>query len=94
VKSQLFLGVAQSTAGQPEAVGTLRAAASAAQGLGLLPLVWPARAVLGAVLATGEESATCLTAARMVVDTLAGNLPSDVRDRWLARPDIVALHQI
>jgi hypothetical protein len=94
VKSQLFLGVAQSTAGQPEAAGTLRAAATAAQGLGLLPLVWPARAVLGAVLATGEESATCLTAARIVVDTLAANLPADVRDRWLARPDIVALHQI
>jgi hypothetical protein len=93
VKSQLFLGVAQATAGHAEAVGTLRAAASAAQNLGVLPLVWPARAVLGAVLPPGEESATSLAAARIVVEALAANLPQDVRERWMERPDIAALRQ-
>ena len=48
-KGLLFLGVAQVQAGSDEASTTLRRAATLAESLGTLPLVWPARAVLGAL---------------------------------------------
>jgi hypothetical protein len=90
-KSQLFLGVAQATMGQPGAAATLRGAAAAAEGLGCRPLVWPARAVLGVVLPPGEQADGCLTSARQVVEAIAADLPGELAQRWLARPDIVAL---
>ena len=92
-KGLLFQGVAEVQAGAQEAVGTLRRAATLADGLGCLPLVWPARAVLGALLAGAapEESARCLAAARSAVLTIASDLPAAVREEWLTRPNVSAL---
>ncbi len=94
-KSLLFLGVAQVQHGDDAGVASLRRAATLAEGLGALPLVWPARAVLGAVLAGTDdaESATCLAAARSAVLSIAGELPEDLREGWLARPDLAELLQ-
>ena len=51
-KGLLFLGVAQVEAGRPgDAAGVLRRAGLLAESLGTLPLQWPVRAVLGALLA-------------------------------------------
>ena len=92
-KSLLFLGVAQVQHGSNDATASLRRAATLAEGLGALPLVWPSRAVLGAVLAgDGDaESATSLAAARSAVLAIAGDLPDELRGEWLARPDVAAL---
>ena len=92
-KSLLFLGVAQVQLGMQEGAGSLRRAATLAEGLGALPLVWPARALLGALLMDSDEAegATCLGAARSAVLSIAGNLPVDLRNTWLARPDLAAL---
>jgi hypothetical protein len=58
-----------------------------------LPVVWQARALLGALLAgaSGEESARSLAAARSAVLTIAADLPAELRDEWLARPNVSAL---
>jgi tetratricopeptide (TPR) repeat protein len=92
-KSLLFLGVAQVQLGQDDGAGSLRRAATLAEGLGALPLVWPARALLGALLIGQDdaESAASLAAARTAVLTIAGNLPADLRETWLSRPDLAAL---
>lgn len=93
-KSLLFLGVAQVQAGAlDEAAGTLRRAATLAESLGTLPLLWPARAVLGALLesAAPAESAKCLAAARGAVIAIADDLPEDLRPVWLDREDVTAL---
>ncbi len=92
-KSLLFQGVAQVTAGAVEGASSLRRAATLAEGLGALPLVWSARAVLGAVLMGTDdaESASSLSAARAAVLTIAGDLPDALRGDWLGRPDIAAL---
>jgi tetratricopeptide (TPR) repeat protein len=92
-KSLLFLGVAQVQLGMPEGAGSLRRAATLAEGLGALPLVWPARALLGALLMDDDEveGASCLGAARSAVLSIAGNLPADLRSTWLSRPDLAAL---
>jgi len=92
-KSLLFQGVAQVTSGVADGATSLRRASTLAEGLGALPLVWSARAVLGAVLMGTDdvESASSLGAARSVVLTIAGDLPDDLRTDWLARPDIAAL---
>lgn len=92
-KSLLFLGVAQVQLGMAEGAGSLRRAATLAEGLGALPLVWPARALLGALLMDSDEAegAACLGAARSAVLSIAGNLPADLRSTWLARPDLAAL---
>ncbi len=92
-KSLLFLGVAQLQLGLAEGAGSLRRAATLAEGLGALPLVWPARALLGALLMDDDEveSAASLGAARSAVLSIAGNLPVDLRNTWLARPDLAAL---
>ncbi|MGZ6827116.1 MAG: hypothetical protein ACXVGH_10020 [Mycobacteriales bacterium] len=96
-KGLLLLGLAQVSHGDPDAAGTLRRSATFAESLGVLPLVWPSRALLGAILAeeTGEaqraESAKCLAAARSAVLAIAGDLPPGVRSEWLGRPDVTAL---
>lgn len=92
-KSLLFQGVAQVTSGAAEGASSLRRAATLAEGLGALPLVWSARAVLGAVLMGTDdvEGAASLGAARSAVLTIAGDLPDDLRADWLGRPDIAAL---
>ena len=99
-KGLLLLGIAQVSGGQSssasvpaDAATTLRRAATLAESLGTVPLVWPARALLGALVAEDDpaESARSLAAARSAVLTLAGDLPPGVRAEWLARPDVAAL---
>ncbi|MFL6138364.1 MAG: hypothetical protein ACJ74O_11245 [Frankiaceae bacterium] len=92
-KGLLFLGVAQLHLDSDEAPATLRRAATLAEGLGTLPLVWPARSLLGALLAGADpdESARSLQVARSAVLSIAGDLPTGVREEWLAREDIAAL---
>ncbi|HWH29273.1 MAG TPA: hypothetical protein VNU26_09985 [Mycobacteriales bacterium] len=92
-KGLLIRGIALVSAADEEAAGTLRRAATLAESLGAVPLVWPARALLGALLAEEDpaESARSLAAARSAVLTLASDLPPGVRAEWLARPDVAAL---
>jgi hypothetical protein len=92
-KGLLFQGVAELQSGSTEAAATLRRAATLAEGLAALPLVWQARGLLGALLAPDaeEESARSLAAARSAVLTIAGDLPATLRDEWLARPNVSAL---
>ena len=97
-KGLLILGIALvsggSTAdGDGDAASTLRRAATLAESLEVVPLVWPARALLGALVAEidPEESNRSLAAARAAVLTLAADLPPGVRAEWLARPDVAAL---
>jgi hypothetical protein len=92
-KGLLFQGVAELSAGSPEAPATLRRAATLAEGLSALPVVWQARALLGALVAGSapEESARSLAAARSAVLAIAADLPADLREDWLARPNVSAL---
>lgn len=97
-KGLLILGLAQVSGGTSarapgDAVATLRRAATLAESLGTLPLVWPARALLGALVADDDpdESTRSLAAARAAVLTLAEDLPPGVRAEWLGRPDVAAL---
>ncbi|MDT7549479.1 MAG: hypothetical protein QOE84_1873, partial [Actinomycetota bacterium] len=87
--------VAQVQGGNAEASTTLRRAATLAESLDALPLVWPARAVLGALQTEDDpaESARSLAAARSAVLGIAADLPPGVRDSWLARPDVAALFE-
>ena len=92
-KGLLFQGVAELQSGAPQATATLRRAATLAEGLQALPVAWQARALLGALLAgnPGEESSRSLAAARSIVLTMASDLPADMRDEWLERPNVSAL---
>jgi hypothetical protein len=86
--------VAQLEAGRPEDAATvLRRAGLLAESLGTLPLLWPVRAVLGALLAADapEESAKALSSARQAVSAVADDLPEPLRAEWLGRPDVEAL---
>jgi hypothetical protein len=95
-KGLLFLGVAKAHLGSPDTVTTLRRAATLAEQLGTTPLIWQARALVGALLAEEDPptSARSLQAARSAVLAIAGDLPDDVREEWLNRPDIEALLSI
>ena len=92
-KGLLIRGIAQVSSADDDATTTLRRAATLAESLGTVPLVWPARALLGALVADDDpaESTRSLGAARSAVLALAGDLPPGVRAEWLARPDIAAL---
>lgn len=92
-KGLLILGIARVSGADEEAVPTLRRAATLAESLGTVPLVWPARALLGALVAEDDpaESSRSLAAARSAVLAVAGDLPPGVRAEWLARPDVAAL---
>ncbi len=101
-KGLLYLGLAQLSGGSDSeddgaadrvAALTLRRAATLAESLGTVPLVWPARALLGALLEQEDpvESARSLAAARSAVLAIAGDLPPGVRAEWLARNDVAAL---
>jgi tetratricopeptide (TPR) repeat protein len=99
-KGLLILGIAQVSGGTATAPGsegdpavTLRRAATLAESLGTVPLIWPSRALHGALVADADavESSRSLAAARSAVLTLAADLPPGVRADWLARPDIAAL---
>jgi hypothetical protein len=56
-------------------------------------LLWPARAVLGALLAGSDpaESGRSLESARRAVEAIAADLPDDLRAEWLGRADVAAL---
>jgi len=107
-KGLLIAGLAQVSGGQPspdawpdglpagageDVEATLFAAASRAEQLGAVPLVWAARALLGAL--TGErdfaQGQAHLSAARAAVRQIAADLPPGVRAGWLARADVAAL---
>lgn len=96
-KGLLILGLAQLSGGDDgpgdEAAQTLRRAATLAESLGTLPLVWPSRALLGALLVDSDagESDRSLAAARAAIVAIAGDLPPGVRAEWLARADVAAL---
>ena len=94
-KSLLFQGVAQVQGADAEAAAdTLARAASLAELLGAHPLVWPARALLGALLArSGQpaEAAAALAAARDSVDAIATGIDEDACPRWLAQPAVAAV---
>jgi tetratricopeptide (TPR) repeat protein len=93
-KGLLFQGVAQVEAGRhEEAAAILRRGGLLAESLGTLPLLWPARAVLGALVGDSdpEESQRCLRSARRAVEVIAGDLPENLRTPWFARPDVAAL---
>lgn len=92
-KSLLFQGVAQIQNGDLDGAAALRRSATLAEGLGALPLLWPSRALLGALVAETDpaESDASLAAARSAVLAIAGDLPDDVREEWLARDEISAL---
>ena len=88
--------MAQLEAGRPgDAAGVLRRAGLLAESLGTLPLQWPVRAVLGALLAADapDESALALESARRAVTAIADDLPEELRAEWLVRPDVEALLQ-
>jgi hypothetical protein len=90
----LLQGVGQLEQGDlTEATATLRRAATLAESLGTLPLLWRSRALLGALTAESdpEESATSLSAARTAVLQIAEDLNEDLRAAWLERPDVLAL---
>lgn len=76
-----------------EAAATLRRAATLAESLGALPLLWRSRALLGALTAASnpDESAKALSSARTCVLQIAEDLGEGLRADWLARPDVVAL---
>jgi tetratricopeptide (TPR) repeat protein len=93
-KGLLFQGVAQVESGRLDAAaGTLRRGALLAESLGTLPLVWPSRAMLGALLGGRADGrgATSLDVARRAVSLIAEDLPPGLREGWLARPDVAAL---
>lgn len=93
-KGLLFGGVAHVQNGDvDEAVAMLRRAATLAESLGAVPLVWPARAVLGALVASSNpaESAAALASARTIVRQIGEDLPAPLAQDWLSRPDIESL---
>jgi tetratricopeptide (TPR) repeat protein len=93
-KGLLFHGVALVEAGRPdEAAAVLRRAGLLAESLGTLPLLWPVRAVLGALLAADspEVSAQALESARRAAAAIAEDLPEPLRAGWLGRADVEAL---
>lgn len=93
-KTLLLLAVSQIQGGElGQAETTLRRAATLAESLGALPTLWPARAMLGALLEESSpvESAKSLASARSGVIAIADDLPDDLRDIWLDRPDVAAL---
>jgi tetratricopeptide (TPR) repeat protein len=93
-KGLLFQGVSLVEAGRhDQAASTLRRAGLLAESLGTLPLLWPARAVLGALVgeAEPEEGERCFQSARRTVELMAADLPETLRADWFARPDVAAL---
>ena len=87
-KSLLFHGVAQVQGGELEEAGTtLRRAATLAESLGCLPLLWPSRAVLGRAHRAAphrRRAPRSLASARNAVLQIADDLPEALRAEWLA----------
>lgn len=93
-KSAMFLGVSQALDGRPdEGAGALQESAELADGAGLLPLIWPVRAVLGTMpgLAAGPGAAEWhLRLARDAARRIAAELPEDRLIRWRGRDPMAA----
>jgi hypothetical protein len=93
-KGLLFQGVSLVEEGRHEqAAVILRRAGLLAESLGTLPLLWPARAVLGALVdeSEPEESQRCFQSARRTVELIAVDLPETLRPDWFSRADVAAL---
>jgi hypothetical protein len=93
-KGLLIAGIAHVQAERrSDALASLRRASALAESLGATPLVWPARALLGALVAGEDavESLRCLDAAAVAVREIADGLPEPLRDEWLARDDVAAI---
>jgi tetratricopeptide (TPR) repeat protein len=93
-KSLLLLGAALVQGGElDEAVATLKRCVTLAEPLALLPVLWSARALVGALTLESEPAAAeaVLDQARADVQALADDLPDPLRARWLARDDVAAL---
>jgi tetratricopeptide (TPR) repeat protein len=93
-KGLLFLGVAQVEAGRLTEAGTaLRRGGLLAESLGTLPLLWPARAVHGALLAESDPATSerYLDTARRALEAIAADVPDELQAEWRARPDVAAL---
>lgn len=97
-KSLLLLGAALVQGGDlDEAVATLKRCVTLAEPLALLPVLWSARALVGALTLDADPVAAeaVLSQARADVQALADDLPDaspdSLRARWLARDDVAAL---
>jgi hypothetical protein len=93
-KSLLLLGAALVQGGElDEAVATLKRCVTLAEPLALLPVLWSARALVGALTLESEPAAAeaVLDQARADVQALADDLPDPLSARWLARDDVAAL---
>jgi hypothetical protein len=96
-KGLLFQGVALAQAGDPGAIEVLLRAASLSEGLGALPVAWPARAVLGTLqeqAGLAEEAAASFAAARRAVEAIAEDLDASARARWLEQPAVAAVLEV
>lgn len=93
-KSLLLLGASLIQAGDlDEAVATLRRCVTLAEPLALLPVLWSARALVGALTVDDDPlgAEAVLDQARRDVGALADDLPDALRATWLARDDVAAL---
>lgn len=93
-KGLLLTGMAAAQAGSTGLAGeSLTRAAALAEGLGALPLVWPARAVLGALLASSDPQGAQrhMDGARAAIRHIADDLPAELASQWLARSEIMAI---
>lgn len=93
-KSLLLAGIAAAQGGQRDAAADLLGrAGTLAEDLAARPIIWPARAVLGALLAetAPDEAERHLASARRSIQEIAEDLPAELAAAWLERPDVVAI---
>jgi tetratricopeptide (TPR) repeat protein len=94
-KSSLLLGAALSGRGatRADAVAALARAITLSEPLGLVPVLWSARALTAALLSGSDDEAAAAArrAARTDVERLAENLPEPLRAAFLARPDVASV---
>jgi tetratricopeptide (TPR) repeat protein len=93
-KSLLFAGIAAAQSGRlDDAAHLLARAGTLAEGLGARPIVWPARAVLAALVAktAPADSERYLASARLSIRQIADELPAELAATWLERPDVSAI---
>ena len=90
-KGLLYVGAAAALQGDlAGASAALRRAARLAENVGARPVVWPARALLGRLLAASDavEAERNIDAAREVVVGLGALVPAEYQRSWLGRPDV------
>ena len=93
-KGLLFVGAGHALSGDlTAATAALRRAGRLAENVGALAVVWPARALLGRLLAFDDpaESEHQLATSRSVLAQLVAEVPAEFLAGWLARPDIADL---